>query len=399
MCIALRPLADGNQSNGFYANLQVNFTALPPDSPANSGRLPPRLFFAMNNTGNSSINNSPGSALSGVDRHVSWRAVTPAKLLLFLATLAALLGIVLLPYISVRSGVVVPPSLPMSVNVASGDELITLLKEKGLWEITGGFAVPRLILSSYPANIGSLNPETKKKAFFNSLLPAALMAMAEVEKEKVLLHTILAKIPGENHIVVLSEPFASWAGTLSKAEIDILLTLALKYRTDRMDELVRRVDVVPLSLLMSQAALESSWGSSRIARQGNNLFGVLTWGDDAIALSTNGDGNGHRYADYGSIMESVQAYIVMLNRLPSYERFREIRSHSHNPLKLAEGLKNYSERRQAYIVDIKEVIVANDLSRYDECFLALPPSPKPERVGLLNALATRLRLINTAVSI
>lgn len=274
-----------------------------------------------------------------------------------------------------------------SVNVASGDELISLLKEKGLWEITGSFAVPRMILSSYPANIGKLDTEVKKRAFFNSLLPAALMALDEVEKERQALRAVLAKIPGDHGELVISEPLDNWAGTLSKQEIDTLMVLGLKYRTDRAAELVKRIDLVPLSLLMAQAALESSWGSSRIAREGNNLFGVVTWGDDAVAPPLNGDGGGQRYANYDSIMDSVRAYIVMLNRLPSYEHFRVIRSRSRNPLKLAEGLRNYSERREAYIGDLKEVIIGNDLNRYDGCFLALPPLPQPQKNDLFYVFA------------
>ncbi|NTV12554.1 MAG: glucosaminidase [Desulfobulbaceae bacterium] len=348
----------------------------------------------MNNSSNTNLDTSANLDLPETYR-AGWYTITPAKLLLLLISLGGVLGLGLLPYTSFRSGhAVVEAPAQTAVNVASGDELIVLLKEKGLWEITGHFAVPRLILASYPANIGSLDTEAKKKAFFNSLLPAALVAMAEVEKEKESIHTILTKIPGGYQDLVLSASLDTWAGTLTKQEIDTLLCLAFKYRTDRAEELIKRVDVIPLSLLMSQAALESSWGSSRIAREGNNLFGVLTWGDDAIALPANGDGNGHRYADYGSILESVQAYIVMLNRLPSYEHFRELRSRSHNPLKLAEGLQNYSERRRAYIVDIKEVIVGNDLSRYDECFLALPPPPAPKKAGFLNAVARQFHLDN-----
>lgn len=322
----------------------------------------------------------------------SWAAMTPAKLIIILTFIASLLGLSLLPYITVRTVYVSESPIPTLINVASGDELIKLLKEKGLWEIGGSFAVPRLILASYPANIGSLDPEAKKKAFLNSLVPAALLAMAEVEKERNSLHAIMTKL-GDGKGVVLSEPLATWAGALTLPEIDTLLALGLKYRTDRAEDLLKRVEVVPLSLLLSQAALESFWGSSRIAREGNNLFGVLTWGDDAIAPASSSDGGGHRYAEYDSILESVQAYIIMLNRLPSYEHFREIRSHSRNPLKLAEGLKHYSERRGAYINDLKEIMLANDLGRYDGCFLAVPPPPAPSRVDLLSLLSQRLSAI------
>lgn len=309
--------------------------------------------------------------------------VARIRLLLLVAGVLGVLVFVFLPLITFRASreVIMPPVLS-PVNVSTGDELISLLKEKGLWEITGDFAVPRLLLSSYPANIGTLGTEAKKKAFLNSLLPTALLAMGEVEMEKASLHAILARIPGGYRGLSLSASLDLWAGPLSKEEVDVLMGLGLKYRTDQAEELVKRVDVVPLSLLLAQAALESSWGASRIAREGNNLFGVVTWGDNAIAQPGNGS-SGYRYADYGSIQESVRAYILMLNRLPSYAHFRELRSQSRNPYRLAEGLLNYSERRKAYIGDIKGMISGNGLDRYDDCFLASPPPPRPQEKGLL----------------
>lgn len=323
---------------------------------------------------------------------------TSARLLLLLVGLVMLISMVFLSITALHaSREMVKAPVLSSVSVASGDELISLLKEKGLWEITGNFAVPRMILSSYPANIGKLDTEVKKKAFFNSLLPAALMAMGEVEKERQTLRIILAKIPGDHSGLVISEPLDNWSVTLSKQDIDTLMVLGLKYRTDRAEELVKRIDLVPLSLLLAQAALESSWGSSRIAREGNNLFGVVTWGEDAVAPPVNGDGGGQRYASYDSILDSLRAYIVMLNRLPSYEHFREIRIRSKNPLKLAEGLINYSERRGAYIGDLKSLMIGNDLNRYDGCFLAFPVLPQPRKDGFLSAFVRQLNLVGQSV--
>jgi Bax protein len=348
----------------------------------------------MKHPNNTRLSNAPASLLPDPDGSCDCRpSFNPTRLLLLLAVLFVLIGLASLTLTPMRNGreLVKTPVLS-PVNVASGDELISLLKEKGLWEITGDFAVPRMILSSYPANIGKLDPDVKKKAFFNSLLPAALVAMGEVEKERQTLRILLAKTSGGHRELLISEPLDSWAGALSKQEIDTLLTLGMKYRTDRAEELVKRVDLVPLSLLLAQAALESSWGASRIAREGNNLFGVVTWGDDAVAPAINANGSNQRYANYDSILDSVRAYIVMLNRLPSYEHFREIRSRSRNSLKLAEGLSNYSERRGAYIGDLKEVMVGNDLNRYDGCFLAMQPLPQPRNDSLFSAFARRLNL-------
>ena len=327
-------------------------------------------------------------------------SLAPGRILLLLAVMMIPVFLTLLPFLVKESELPQGQALLAGpVNVTSGDELIGLLKEKGLWEIAGNFAVPRMILSSYPANIGALDPEAKKKAFLNSLLPAALVAMAEVEKEKESLHAILVKLPADSWERLLTEPVDVWPVVLGKPESEELFALCRKYRTDRVDELLKRVEVVPISLLMAQAALESSWGGSRIAREGNNLFGVVTWGDDAVPPPGGSDGSGQRYASYGSILESVRAYVVMLNRLPSYQRFREIRSRSRDPQKMAEGLKNYSERRSAYVGDIKEVMLVNRLDRYDGCFLAQPAAPPARADGPLGDLWKRLDWTTRAVAI
>ena len=279
------------------------------------------------------------------------------------------------------------PDRQSVVKVESGSELINLLKENGLWEINGKTAVPPLILSAFPENIDELEIDVKKKAFLNSLLPAALVALAEVDREKQTLHEILAKFPGGYQNLVFSNDFGSWGRVLSMEEIDFLLHLTRKYRTNRAQQLVNRVDVVPLSLLLAQAAIESSWGSSRFAREGNNLFGIWTWGDKGLIPYAREDGMTHKVAMYDSILDSVRAYLTMLNRLPHYLRFRQIRRQSRNPLKLAEGLLYYSERGDSYVWELQNFIESNGLHRYDDCYLApFPPStPQLKTVELAPA--------------
>jgi Bax protein len=136
---------------------------------------------------------------------------------------------------------------------------------------------------------------------------------------------------------------------------------------------VKRVDVVPLSLLLAQAALESSWGTSRFAREANNLFGIWTWGEKGLIPLDREEGMTHKVAIYDSILDSVRAYLTMLNRLPPYLQFREIRRQSRNPLKLAEGLVYYSERGDSYVWELQNLIESNNLHRYDDCYLVAIP--------------------------
>ncbi len=297
--------------------------------------------------------------------------------------LGLLLVLALLVLLRFDNNLTNPPNVPSYpvpqpvIRVESSEELINLLKENGLWEINGKTAVPPLILSTFPDNIDGLDIDTKKKVFLNSLLPAALVALAEVNLEKQTLHKILSKLPGGYQNLELSKDFGTWGRVLNMEEIDYLLFLTSKYRTTRALKLVNRVDGVPLSLLLGQAAIESSWGSSRFAREGNNLFGIWTWGEKGLIPYDREDGMTHKVAMYDSILDSVRAYLTMLNRLSPYSRFREIRRQSNNPQLLAEGLILYSERGDSYVGELQNFIESNDLHRYDDCYLLSEPAADP----------------------
>ena len=298
------------------------------------------------------------------------QAYLALMLMLFLFLMVALLRFETTPPEAVQA---VFPDHPPVVKVESGTDLVDLLKENGLWEINGRIGVPPLILSSFPDNLDDLEIETKKKVFLNSLLPAALVALGEVAREKESLRKILDRFPGGYQDLDFSKDFGAWARVLNMDEIDYLLSLTRKYQTTRARQLVNRVDGVPLSLLLAQAAIESSWGSSRFAREGNNLFGIWTWGDKGMIPFDREDGMTHKVASYDTILDSIRAYLSLLNRLPYYLPFREIRRRSRNPLTLAEGLLFYSERGEGYVGELQNFIESNDLHRYDDCYLLNGP--------------------------
>ena len=132
--------------------------------------------------------------------------------------------------------------------------------------------------------------------------------------------------------------------------------------------LLRRVDVVPVSLGLAQAAKESGWGTSRFARQGNNYFGE--WCFEAgcgIVPGARAAGRTHEVEAFDSPEESVASYLQNINTHRSYKSFRDARKVQRDrqtPLsstRLAEELSRYSERREAYVDEIKQLIISNRL--------------------------------------
>jgi len=124
-----------------------------------------------------------------------------------------------------------------------------------------------------------------------------------------------------------------------------------------------RVDIVPASLIIAQAALESGWGRSQVTRENNNFFGHYCFGKDC-GVPAPGAGDLRTFA---SADESVRAYIHNINSHPAYRHLRKSRQETRNSgraargSQLAEHIKAYSERGDAYIADVLAVIRANRL--------------------------------------
>ena len=114
-------------------------------------------------------------------------------------------------------------------------------------------------------------------------------------------------------------------------------------------------DNIPVSLVLSQCIIESNWGKSRFANEYNNLFGM------------------HEYRktkkrpikEYISYQSSVIDYMLLLHRGSHFKRFRELLEITDDSLILADGLHDYSEKKDYYINLVKEVIKDNNLKQYD----------------------------------
>jgi len=134
-----------------------------------------------------------------------------------------------------------------------------------------------------------------------------------------------------------------------------------------LQDLLTRVDVLPVSLVLNQAAKESGWGSSRFAAEGYNFFGQWCFkAGCGVVPSRRSAGKYHEVAMFEHIAESVNAYFYNLNTFYVYEDLRAIRADLRAKQlevtgeQLVHGLIRYSERGQRYVLEIKDMIAAND---------------------------------------
>lgn len=252
-----------------------------------------------------------------------------------------------------------------SVTVSPSADMEVLLKRHNLWDIEENSLIDPVVFTRYPLSLSKLENSERKRVFLHTLLPAAMIAQQEVRVERQHLLNAIDQIPGTAYEIDFDADEPGWQANFSREQVNRLLEISSKYQEVNADQLLLKVNDIPISLILAQAAIESAWGRSRFALQGNNLFGIWTWGDNGIVPKERAVGAQHKVAVFVSILESVRTYVLLLNRLPAYQTFREIRRHTSDPLELIDGLNSYSSRREKYMLDVKRMILSNNLNLYD----------------------------------
>jgi len=203
----------------------------------------------------------------------------------------------------------------------------------------------------------------KKRAFFDYILPLVRQSNKLVIEDRKQLELLADNIDDLSFF--------------QQRELD---GLAEDYFIDRenrnnfqvVEQLLLRVDSVPPSLALAQAAIESGWGTSRFAVQGNNLFGQWCYskGCGLVPLRRN-SGSHHEVAKFSTVSESVESYIRNINTHRAYIDLRASRASLRNAessvsgYQLAENLLEYSELREKYVLEVQAVIRINNLAQYD----------------------------------
>jgi len=192
--------------------------------------------------------------------------------------------------------------------------------------------------------------KTRKKAFFGYLLPEVQRQNSEIIE---LRNSIKTNKISKNKLIALKEYYKFKDGAST-------------------EDLLSSIDIVPTSLVLSQAAYESNWGRSRFAKYYHNFFGLWCFkkGCGVVPLKRN-KGSTHEVAKFASLPKAIAYYMRSINRNSAYDTLRKIRKHKRDTQQpvtgkgLAEGLENYAEIGYDYVETVQAIIRQNKLGQYD----------------------------------
>ena len=209
-------------------------------------------------------------------------------------------------------------------------------------------------------------------------LPYELKEIQSVKKRKDLfIQIVLPLILEENNKILLDRTklFAILnKNNNSKSDDEWLIKKFKQYGVSKKDipTLKRRMDIIPPSMAIAQAAKETGWGTSRFALEGNALFGQWTYTDKGIKPAAADAGTKHKVMMFNVLKSSVRAYARNLNTHKSYIKMRYIRAIQRdntgklNSLELVDYLDKYAETGKEYTVILKKIIKQNSLTDFDD---------------------------------
>lgn len=233
-------------------------------------------------------------------------------------------------------------------------------------------SVPAFAPLSIPKGISDLPAKKRKELFILSLLPHVVAANEKIAERRQGLLAILDKLERGHVMEGVEKLFVE-----ESARCYEMVSSSSKWIDKDPKKLIKallnRVDVVPPSLAVAQAASESAWGGSRFASEGNNLFGQWSFTPaKGIVPAQSTLDKKFGLAKYPTIAHSVDSYLKNINTFSAYSDFRDMRAQLRSKGEkldaelLAQGLVNYSTRGEEYVKDIRKIIRQNDLSRFDD---------------------------------
>ena len=226
-----------------------------------------------------------------------------------------------------------------------------------LKSIRAGQKVKPIYLTKLPKDLNSLgNTKKKRELFIKIVLPLILDENDKITSDRKKLFKILSK-----NFNTVGERV--WLNRRFK-----------EYKIDDRDvsKLKMRMDIIPVSLALAQAANESGWGTSRFALEGNALFGQWTWSKKGISPKNKDPNESHKVLQFQILKASVRAYKNNLNTHNAYKEFREVRARLRQENKEITGLdlvkyiKNYAAIGEKYVEILQSIIEKNSLTDFDK---------------------------------
>lgn len=256
------------------------------------------------------------------------------------------------------------------VYINSLDELYALFKEHRYtredWEL-GHKQVPRIVFTKvneqWQHSSSSMPVKVKKEVFFRLMAPLVLMANEEIMQ---LRQSVIDNTLSDEQLRQLMVQYRVIKQATNEAITE-----------QHKSALLARLDIIPPSLALAQAAEESGWATSRFTLEGNAFFGQWDYsGQGMVPKSQRKELGNYGIARFDTPLDSVKGYALNINRGHAYEKLRALRAklrEQEQPitgLQLAQTLDKYSERGQAYIDSISSMIRYNKLMFVDEALLS-----------------------------
>ena len=226
--------------------------------------------------------------------------------------------------------------------------------------VRAGQKVKPIYLTKLPKDLKTLGDTKKKRELFiKIILPLILNENQKILEDRKKLFKIL----GKNFNTVGERV---WLKRRFK-----------EYKIDDQDlaKLKMRMDIVPVSIALAQAANESGWGTSRFALEGNALFGQWTWSKKGISPKNKDPNQSHKILQFQVLKASVRAYKNNLNTHNAYKEFREARARQRQEneniqgLKLTQYLEKYASIGEKYVIILNDIIEKNSLTDFDKANL------------------------------
>ena len=221
------------------------------------------------------------------------------------------------------------------------------------------------IISELPDDFSEIQDvPTKKKLFYLVTLPLIYNTNTSIMQERRMVINIEKKFARKE---------------LNKNETDEIIRLSKKYKLDYSEintklfrKLKQRINIIPVSLALGQAIIESGWGQSRFATEGNALYGQWTTSEDkGIIPQDRDEDKTHAVLKFKNLLESVEAYMFNINTHQAYYNFRVIRRIDErikytDPISMkVKYLAAYAEIGDKYVDKLELIIASNNLQEFD----------------------------------
>ena len=217
--------------------------------------------------------------------------------------------------------------------------------------------VKPIYFTQFPKDLDEIQSiKLKKETFIKIILPLVVAENQKISDDRNKLTRIMKKkMTSDKEKVWLSSKLREY-----------------KVKNSDIKELSKRMDIIPVSIALAQAAKESGWGTSRFALEGNAIFGQWTWNGKGIEPLSRVEGQTHKILRFPILRASVKAYKKNLNTHKGYKEFREQRSKLRlkgkevKGLKLIHTLNSYAQTGKEYTKILEQIIEQNSLFDFEK---------------------------------